>query len=77
MMNELFEVLLAPKTGMNESMHNSVSPVFIVVYFYIFEIFLCFFQNLDIFLIILIFCYCQRNQLHANIDLNWLPITIE
>ncbi|WP_207661337.1 hypothetical protein, partial [Ruminococcus sp. AF31-8BH] len=44
MMNELFEVLLAPKTGMNESMHNSVSPVFIVVYFYIFEIFLCFFQ---------------------------------
>ena len=33
MMNELFEVLLAPKTGMNESMHNSVSPVFIVVYF--------------------------------------------
>ena len=76
-MNELFEVLLAPKTWMNESMHNSVSPVFVIVYFYIFEISLCFLQKFDIFLIILIFCYCQRDQFHANIDLNWLPITIK
>ena len=67
MMNELFEVLLAPKTWMNESMHNSVSPVFVIVYFYIFEISLCFLQKFDIFLIILIFCFNKYNSEHDKI----------